>query len=103
MGPKIRSGGSISCRPAWIISTMRNTTVGHTPVEILGDPTLRSEVAENLEQAAASRQGPVDKLESELSEGDSVRVALTSDQVRKARLREVGWTPALVQPSVYGP
>ena len=64
-------------------------TLNHRPhpTEIISTPSLQAEVASNLKEAALKHQGPVDKLESELEVGDSVRVALTTrDLTRKGQL-----------------
>ena len=69
------------------INTTKHSTTGHTPTEIISTPSLQAEVASNLKEAALKHQGPVDKLESELEVGDSVRVALTTrDLARKGQL-----------------
>lgn len=62
----------------------KHAVAKHTPVQILKNPELRSEVAQNIRDTAAARQAPTDSKEKELSVGDSVRVALsTRAMVRK--------------------
>jgi transposase InsO family protein len=68
-------------------NTSKHSVSGYSPLQVLENPKLRSEVASNIRSAAEERKGPADAKERELSVGDSVRVALTTRaQVRKGQL-----------------
>jgi transposase InsO family protein len=68
-------------------NTSKHSVSGYSPLQVLENPKLRTEVASNIRSAAEERKGPVDVKERELRVGDSVRVALTTRaQVRKGQL-----------------
>jgi hypothetical protein len=51
------------------INSSKHSTTGHSPLEVLETPSIRSEVAKNIKDKAAEHKHPVDLKEKELAVG----------------------------------